>query len=51
MTWTDITHREHNRDDLRYPSDLRDEEWKLIEPLLPPRVGAAEDGRRSCGRS
>jgi putative transposase len=43
MTWTDITRKEHNRDDLRYPSDLRDEEWKLIEPLLPP---ARRGGRR-----
>jgi putative transposase len=34
--WTDITRRQHSRAGLRYPSDLRDEEWALIAPLLPP---------------
>lgn len=38
--WTDITRRQHSRAGLRYPSDLRDCEWALIEPLLPPpKVG------------
>jgi putative transposase len=32
----------HNRDALRYPSDLTDREWALIEPLLP----AAKSGGR-----
>jgi putative transposase len=35
MTWTDITRKEHNRNCNRYPSDCSDEEWKIIEPLLP----------------
>ena len=26
----------YNRDHLRYPSDLTDAEWSLIEPLIPP---------------
>ena len=34
---------EHDRDDLRYPSDLTDAEWQLLAPLLPP---PAETGRR-----
>jgi transposase len=34
--WTDITRRQHSRAGLRYPSDLRDAEWSLIEPLFPP---------------
>lgn len=34
--WTDITRRQHSRAGLRYPSDLRDEEWALIDPLFPP---------------
>ena len=34
--WTDIARRQHSRAGLRYPSDLRDAEWALIEPLLPP---------------
>jgi putative transposase len=35
MSWTEITRKQHQRDELRYASDLRDAEWKLIEPLLP----------------
>lgn len=34
--WTDITGKQHSRFGLRYPSDLRDEEWGLLEPLFPP---------------
>ena len=26
----------HDRSKLCYPSDLTDEEWALIEPLIPP---------------
>jgi hypothetical protein len=26
----------YNRDHLRYPSDVTDEEWALIAPLIPP---------------
>lgn len=36
MTWTAIARREHNRDALRFPSDLTDREWALIDPLIPP---------------
>ena len=25
-----------DRDDLRYPSDLTDEEWQILAPLFPP---------------
>jgi putative transposase len=35
MSWTEITRKRHQRDELRYASDLRDAEWKLIEPLMP----------------
>ena len=34
--WTPETRAEHDRDDLRYPSDLTDEEWGLLGPLIPP---------------
>jgi len=34
--WTNITRARHSRTGLRYPSDLRDEEWALIEPMFPP---------------
>lgn len=34
--WTPVTRPEHDRDELRYPSDLTDGEWAILEPLLPP---------------
>jgi transposase len=39
--WTPITRKQHNRDRLRFPSDLTDEEWRILAPLMPPpcRVG------------
>ena len=33
--WTSENRAKYNRDHLRYPSDLTDDEWALIEPLLP----------------
>ena len=36
MAWTDTARRQHMRNGPGYPSDLRDGEWALIEPLLPP---------------
>ena len=34
--WTTEIRGRYDRDRLRYPSDLTDEEWKLVEPLIPP---------------
>ena len=34
--WTAENRPRYNRDKLRYPSDLTDEEWAHIEPLIPP---------------
>src|SRR5271168_3164888 len=34
--WTPATRAEHDRDELRYPSDLTDAEWAILAPLLPP---------------
>lgn len=41
MVWTKITRSQYLRDELRYASDLRDTEWCLLSPLMPPprRVG------------
>ena len=36
MPWDDTARKQHGRDGLRYPSDLTDREWALLEPLLPP---------------
>jgi len=35
MVWTDITRPQYDRKNLRYASDCTDEEWAIIEPLLP----------------
>src|ERR1700730_6461778 len=34
--WTKENRNRYSRDKLRYPSDLIDAEWSLIEPLIPP---------------
>jgi len=41
--WTEITQQQYRRDGLRYASDVTDEEWALIEAVLPPaaEIGAA----------
>jgi len=33
--WTETTRRQYGREDLRYASDVTDEEWALIEAELP----------------
>lgn len=34
--WTDENRERYNRDHLRYPSDVTDDEWAHVEPLIPP---------------
>ncbi len=34
--WTAKNRGRYDRSALRYPSDLTDEEWALVEPLIPP---------------
>ena len=41
--WTDEHRRAADRRGLRYPSDLTDAEWELIEPMIPP---AKHGGRK-----
>jgi transposase len=41
--WTEENRARYNRDGLRYPSDLTDQEWSLLEPDIPP---ARHGGRR-----
>jgi transposase len=41
--WTTENRPRYNRDRLRYPSDLTDAEWMLVEPMIPP---AKHGGRR-----
>jgi putative transposase len=39
--WTPTTRKQHNRDRLRFPSDLTEQEWEILAPLMPApfRVG------------
>src|SRR4249919_1304083 len=41
--WTPENRPRYNRDKLRYPSDLTDEEWSHIEPLIPPAKHGGRD--------
>jgi transposase len=41
--WTRENRPRYDRTGLRYPSDLTDAEWALVEPLVPP---AKRGGRR-----
>ena len=34
--WTNENRGRYDRSRLRYPSDLTDEEWNLVECLIPP---------------
>jgi len=34
--WTTEQRQAYGRDGLRYPSDLTDDEWALVGPLIPP---------------
>ena len=34
--WTETTRRQYRREGLRYASDVTDQEWALIEAVLPP---------------
>ena len=34
--WTSENRGRYDRSKLRYPSDLTDEEWGIIGPLIPP---------------
>jgi transposase len=34
--WTNENRGRYDRSKLRYPSDLTDAEWALVEPLIPP---------------
>jgi len=36
MPWTETTRPHYDRRSLRYASDVRDDEWEVIEPFMPP---------------
>ena len=43
--WTNKNRARYDRSKLRYPSDLTDAEWGLVEPLIPP--GKTGGGKRT----
>jgi transposase len=43
--WTAKNRGRYDRSKLRYPSDLTDDEWALVEPLIPP--GKRGGGKRT----
>ena len=43
--WTSQNRGRYDRSKLRYPSDLTDDEWGLVEPLIPP--GKTGGGKRT----
>ena len=43
--WTKENRGRYDRSRLRYPSDLTDDEWGLVEPLIPP--GKTGGGKRT----
>jgi len=53
--WTSKNRARYDRSKLRYPSDLSDDEWGLVKPLIPPgrtgggkaHGGHARGGQRS----
>ncbi len=47
LMWSPTTRAQHNRDHLRYASDVTDAEWRLLAPHLSPpcRTGG---GVRRC---
>jgi transposase len=43
--WTSENRARYDRSHLRYPSDVTDAEWELVEPLIPP--GKPGGGKRT----
>ena len=44
MPWTEITRSHHDRSELRYASDCRDEEWESIAPIVTLRNKVGRPG-------
>jgi transposase len=45
--WTPQNRKRYDRSRLRYPSDLTDEEWAHVAPVIPPaKHGGNKRGQR-----
>ena len=49
--WTAQNRRRYDRSQLRYPSDLTDDEWAHVAPLIPPAKAARQQALRRRPRS
>ncbi|MBV8400752.1 MAG: hypothetical protein JOZ17_18740 [Acetobacteraceae bacterium] len=48
--WTNENRGRYDRSKLRYPSDLTDEEWALIGPIIPAAKRGGNKGRLTSVR-
>ena len=48
--WTPETRAQHDRDDLRYPSDLTDAEWQILAHCCRHRPIPVGIDRGRCAR-
>jgi hypothetical protein len=48
--WTTNNRARYDRSFLRYPSDLTDDEWALVEPLIPPAKRGGDKRTVICAR-
>ncbi len=48
--WTKENRGRYDRSRLRYPSDLTDEEWALVEPLIAPAKRGGNKRTVMCAR-
>ena len=45
VMWTDENRSRYDCSKLRYPSDLTDDEWVLVAPVIPPAKRGGGGGR------
>ncbi len=48
--WTNENRGRYDRSRLRYPSDLTDDEWNLVESLIPPGKRGGGEPKRNVER-
>ena len=49
--WTPDHRRAADRRGLRYPSDLTDDEWAIVAPMIPPGDTVDANARSTCAKS
>ena len=48
--WTTKNRARYDRSQLRYPSDLTDDEWAHVKPLIPPAKRGGKRRHATCAR-